>query len=138
MRSNAFKDTIFCCNRSSLVCKNICERIRYKRLSFGAGGNYFDGKKYCRRCEVYMYNDGMFCTYCGMPLRLKPSYRKYKEILRTRKIIPGVHLVLVDWSSNPVILFLVGHILKIVPNKMVKNLLSLILLSLMKFVNNPC
>jgi predicted amidophosphoribosyltransferase len=68
-----------------LVCKNICERIRYKRTSFGTGGNYFDGKKYCRRCEVYMYHDGLFCPCCGMQLRLTPSSRACKEILRKRK-----------------------------------------------------
>jgi predicted amidophosphoribosyltransferase len=63
----------------------ICERIRYKRTSFDAGGNYFDGKKYCRRCEVYMYHDGLFCPCCGMQLRLTPSSRECKEILRKRK-----------------------------------------------------
>jgi predicted amidophosphoribosyltransferase len=68
-----------------LVCRNICERIRYKRISFGAGGNYFDGKKYCRRCEVYLYHNGLFCPCCGMQLRLTPSSRECKEILRKRK-----------------------------------------------------
>jgi hypothetical protein len=62
-------------NRSPLVCRNICERIRYKRTSFGTGGNYFDGKKYCRRCGVY----------CGMQLRLTSARRECKDILRRRK-----------------------------------------------------
>jgi predicted amidophosphoribosyltransferase len=47
--------------------------------------NYSLGQKYCRRCEVYMYNDGMFCPCCGMQLRLTPSSRRCKEILRKRK-----------------------------------------------------
>ncbi|MFL6418157.1 MAG: hypothetical protein ACJ71P_01895, partial [Nitrososphaeraceae archaeon] len=48
--------------------------------------NYSLGQKYCRRCEVYMYNDdGMFCPCCVMQLRLTPSSRKCKEILRKRK-----------------------------------------------------
>jgi predicted amidophosphoribosyltransferase len=47
--------------------------------------NYSLGQKYCRRCEVYMYNDNMFCPCCGMQLRLTPSSRRCKEILRKRK-----------------------------------------------------
>src|SRR5919199_768440 len=74
---------LFSC--SPLVCKNICERIRYKRISFGAGGNYFDGRKYCRRCEVYLYHNGLFCPCCDMQLRLTPSSRECKEILGKRK-----------------------------------------------------
>jgi transcription initiation factor IIE alpha subunit len=70
-----------------LVCKNICDRIRYKRISFGVGGNYFDGKKYCRRCEVYLYHNGFFCPCCGMQLRLTPSSRECKEVLRKRRAI---------------------------------------------------
>jgi hypothetical protein len=67
-----------------MVCRNICERIRYE-LSFGAGGNYFDDKKYCRRREVYLYYNGFFCPCCGMQLRLTPSSRECKELLRKRK-----------------------------------------------------
>jgi hypothetical protein len=55
------------------------------RVSFGAGGNYFDGKNYCRRCEVYLYHNGLFCPCCGMLLRLTPSSRACKEILRKKK-----------------------------------------------------
>jgi rRNA maturation endonuclease Nob1 len=62
----------------------MCERISYKRISFGEGSYYFDGKKYCRRCEVYMYSESAFCPCCGMQLRLTPSDRKHKEILRMR------------------------------------------------------
>jgi len=47
--------------------------------------NYSLGQKYCRRCEVYMYNDGMFCPCCGMQLRLTPSSKRCKEVLRKRR-----------------------------------------------------
>jgi hypothetical protein len=87
--ANVFNDIIFYIlfQRSPLVCKNICDRIRYKRISFGVGGNYFDGKKYCRRCEVYLYHNGFFCPCCGMQLRLTPSSRECKEVLRKRRAI---------------------------------------------------
>ncbi|MFL6407346.1 MAG: hypothetical protein ACJ71F_09790 [Nitrososphaeraceae archaeon] len=67
-----------------MVCRNICENIYSKKILFGKS-NYSVGKKYCRRCEVYMYyNDGMFCPCCGMQLRLTPSNREGKDRL-TRK-----------------------------------------------------
>jgi hypothetical protein len=67
-----------------LVCRNICERIYSKKILSGKS-NYSIGKKYCRRCEVYMYHDRLFCPCCGMQLRLTPSSRRCKEILRKRK-----------------------------------------------------
>jgi hypothetical protein len=67
-----------------MVCRNICERI-YSKVVFGIS-NYSLGQKYCRRCEVYMYhNESAFCPCCGMQLRLTPSSRRCKEILRKRK-----------------------------------------------------
>ena len=68
-----------------LVCRNICERL-YSKIVFGTS-NYSLGQKYCRRCEVYMYNDVLFCPCCGMQLRLTPSSRRCKETLRRRKAI---------------------------------------------------
>jgi hypothetical protein len=56
------------------------------KVLFGIS-NYSLGQKYCRRCEVYMYNDGMFCPCYGIQLRLTPSSRRCKEILRKRKVI---------------------------------------------------
>jgi uncharacterized paraquat-inducible protein A len=70
---------------SALVCRNICERIYSKKIVFGKS-NYSVGKKYCRRCEVYMYhNEGIFCPCCGMQLRLTPSNREGKERLRQQR-----------------------------------------------------
>ncbi|MFL6340733.1 MAG: hypothetical protein ACJ72U_04210, partial [Nitrososphaeraceae archaeon] len=58
---------------SLMVCRNICERICFEKITFGIS-NYSLGKKYCRRCDVYMYyNEGMFCPCCGMQLRITPS-----------------------------------------------------------------
>jgi rRNA maturation endonuclease Nob1 len=67
-----------------MVYRNICEMIQSEKVVFGIS-NYFDGKKYCRRCEVYIHQDGLFCPCCGMQLRLTPSSRRCKEILRRRK-----------------------------------------------------
>jgi hypothetical protein len=67
-----------------MVCRNICERIQAQKVTFGRS-NYSLGRKYCRRCGVYMYyNEGMFCRCCGMQLRIIPSYREGKDRL-TRK-----------------------------------------------------
>jgi hypothetical protein len=74
-----------------MVCRNICERM-YSKVVFGIS-NYSLGQKYCRRCEVYMYNNSMFCPCCGMQLRLSPSSREYKEILRERKATLGKWLI---------------------------------------------
>ncbi|MFL6421544.1 MAG: hypothetical protein ACJ71P_19360 [Nitrososphaeraceae archaeon] len=73
-----------------LVCRNICERIYSKKILFGKS-NYCVGKKYCRRCEVYMYyNEGMFCPCCGMQLRLTPSNREGKDRLRQERRIAKI------------------------------------------------
>jgi rRNA maturation endonuclease Nob1 len=69
-----------------MVCRNICERIHSEKIIFGIS-NYSLGQKYCRRCEVYMYSESAFCPCCGMQLRLTPSNRKHKEILRKRKLL---------------------------------------------------
>jgi hypothetical protein len=67
LRSNALRMPYFVL-AFAIDLQNICERTRFKRISFGTGGNYFDGKKYCRRCGVYMHYKGLFCPYCGMQL----------------------------------------------------------------------
>jgi predicted amidophosphoribosyltransferase len=77
-----------------LVCRNIHERL-YSKIIFGIN-NYSLGQKYCRRCEVYLYHDGLFCPCCGMQLRLTPSSRRCKEILRKRKAIVGNGWALMD------------------------------------------
>jgi rRNA maturation endonuclease Nob1 len=67
-----------------MVCRNICERI-YSKIHVGES-NYCIGKKYCRRCEIYLYHDGIFCPCCGMQLRTTPTNKKDKERLRIEKI----------------------------------------------------
>ena len=80
----AFNDIIYSEACSLMVCRNICERIHSEKIVFGIS-NYSLGQKYCRRCEVYIYTDNTFCSCCGMQVRLTPSDKKHKEILRKRK-----------------------------------------------------
>jgi len=40
---------------------------------------YQDGRKYSRRCEVYVYHDWKFCPCCWMALRVSLTKRKQKE-----------------------------------------------------------
>ena len=64
----------FSYKRFSLVCRNICERLDSK----GQVGksNYLIGKKYCRKCEVYLYHDDVFCPCCRSQLRTTPHNKK--------------------------------------------------------------
>jgi hypothetical protein len=67
-----------------MVCHNICEK-RYSKIEVGQP-HYLVGKKYCRRCEIYMYHNGMFCPCCGMQLRTTPIDKEDKEKIRTTKM----------------------------------------------------
>jgi uncharacterized Zn finger protein (UPF0148 family) len=63
-----------------MVCRNMCEKI-YSKIEVA-----LVGKKYCRRCEIYMYhNGGIFCPCCGMQLRTTPIDKKGKEKIRNIK-----------------------------------------------------
>ena len=53
-----------------MVCRNICERL-YSKIIVGKSP-YQDGKRYCRRSEVYFYQVERFCLCCGMTLRSSP------------------------------------------------------------------
>jgi uncharacterized Zn finger protein (UPF0148 family) len=67
-----------------MVCHNICEKI-YSKIEVGQS-HYLADKKYCRRCEIYMYrNGGVFCPCCGMQLRTTPIDKKGKEKIRIQK-----------------------------------------------------
>jgi uncharacterized Zn finger protein (UPF0148 family) len=66
-----------------MVCRNICERI-YSKIEVGQS-HYIVGKKYCRRCEIYMFHTGVFCPCCGMQLRTTPIDKKGKEKIRNIK-----------------------------------------------------
>jgi hypothetical protein len=65
-----------------MVCRNICEKI-YSKIEVGKS-HYLAGKKYCRRCEIYLYHEGVFAhaaeCYSGL-LLLMP---KYKAKIRKR------------------------------------------------------
>ncbi len=67
-----------------MVCRNLCERL-YSRITVGKA-HYGNGNKYCRRCEVYFFHDGIFCPCCGMALRSSPTSKKDKETLRQLKL----------------------------------------------------
>jgi hypothetical protein len=66
-----------------MVCRNICRRL-VSKPSFEYN-QYILGKKYCRRCEVYIYHHGLFCPCCGMQLRRTPASKNGKERLRRKK-----------------------------------------------------
>jgi|SRR5690242_9951684 hypothetical protein len=65
-----------------MACRNLCEKL-YSKIIFGKS-RYEDGKKYCRRCEVY--HEGIFCTCCGMALRMSPTSKRDKERLRQLRL----------------------------------------------------
>ena len=50
----------------SMICRNLCERL-YSKIIFSKS-HYEDGRKYCRRCEVYYCHNGVFCPRCVMAL----------------------------------------------------------------------
>jgi hypothetical protein len=52
----------------TLPVQGLDPNAEFTRIIFGRS-HYEGGKKYCRRCEVYIYHDGMFCPCCGMALR---------------------------------------------------------------------
>ncbi len=64
----------------TMVFRNLCERL-YSKIIFGKS-RYEGGKKYCRRCEVYFYHNGVFCPSCGMALRTTATARRDKEKLK--------------------------------------------------------
>jgi hypothetical protein len=67
-----------------MACRNLCERL-YSKIIFG-NSHYAGGKKYCRRCEISSYYDGVFCPCCGMALRMSPTNKRDKERLRQLKL----------------------------------------------------
>jgi hypothetical protein len=52
--------------------------------------NYKDGKKYCRRCEIFLLHLGNFCPCCEMALRKSPTARKQKVKLRARRLLLSI------------------------------------------------
>jgi hypothetical protein len=65
-----------------MVCRNVCESLAKPTFEYN---QYIEGKKYCRRCEVFLfYNGGLFCPCCGMQLR-SPTAKRGKERLRRKK-----------------------------------------------------
>ena len=46
--------------QSNMVCRNLCDRLNSKTI-FGKS-HYEDGKKYCRRCEIYLFHQHILVT----------------------------------------------------------------------------
>ncbi len=75
LNNNGVLPLTYCFNGSlfitfSMVCRNLCERL-YSKIIFG--------RKYCRRCEIYLFHHSKFCPYYGMSQRVSPIARKDKE-----------------------------------------------------------
>ena len=69
-----------------MVCRNLCERL-YSKIIVGKSP-YQDGKKYCRRCEVYFYQIDRFCRCCGMTLRTSSRWIISTLAARVLALIP--------------------------------------------------
>ena len=82
--SHIFSGTTFSL-QFNVVCRNLCDKLNSK-IIFGKR-HYEGGKKFCRRCEVYYYHDGVFCPCCGMALRISPTSNRDKERLRQLKVL---------------------------------------------------
>jgi len=51
---------------STMACRNLCEKLY---CSPTVGKSYYaDGKKYCRKCEIYLHHCSTFCPCCGRVL----------------------------------------------------------------------
>jgi hypothetical protein len=59
-----------------MVCRNICKQMDAGRAS------YISGTKYCTMCEIYLYQQGIFCICCRRKLRTRPANKKGRERLR--------------------------------------------------------
>ena len=62
-----------------MACRNLCERFDSSPVG---KAHYANGNKYCRRCEVYFFHNGIFCPCCGKALRMSPTSKREKEKLR--------------------------------------------------------
>jgi hypothetical protein len=83
-----------------MVCRNLCERLDPK-VTFGEK-TYKGGKKYCRRCEIFLFHLGNFCPCCGMALRGSPTSRKQKEKLRINQLSIIKDLRHTDLECSPI------------------------------------
>ncbi len=49
-----------------MACRGLCDEIGI------LGASYNDGVKYCRKCEVFIFYEGIFCPCCHLHLRTSP------------------------------------------------------------------
>ena len=91
-----------------MVCKNLGEKL-YSKIIFG-NSHYEAGKKYCRRCEVYLFHDGMFCPLYYISVYV--SSNNFSQFLFSRNILTLMKLGLVfvtqcDITGIPIAAFTV-------------------------------
>ncbi|HEX9317365.1 MAG TPA: hypothetical protein VF884_00345 [Nitrososphaeraceae archaeon] len=61
-----------------MVCKNICERIHTLTKGNGSPG-YYLGRKYCSKCAIYLFFEGIFCPYCNSMFRNSPVDKRLRD-----------------------------------------------------------
>src|SRR3989442_14556420 len=81
----------------SMACRNLCDRL-YSKIIFGKSHHEGD-KKYCSRCEVYYCHDSVFCSCCGMALRMSPTNKRYNE-RRKRRVYNYIDLGSCIWVGK--------------------------------------
>jgi hypothetical protein len=63
--------------------RNLCEKLYSPTI---VGESYYaNGKKYCRRGEIYLHHGGAFCPCSDMALRVSPCSKRDREKLRLAK-----------------------------------------------------
>lgn len=62
---------------SSVTCNGICLKLEFK-TSRGRRTDYTLGVKRCNHCEIYIKYDGIFCPCCGIRLRYKSRWKRYR------------------------------------------------------------
>ncbi len=60
-----------------MSCPGICEKYRACRTGLISG--FTHGSKRCRRCDIFIKFDGMFCPCCSYKLKTKPRKKPEKN-----------------------------------------------------------
>ena len=68
-----------------LTCRNLCERLDPKDTS--GENNYKDGRKYCRRCEIFFGSLGKFLSLLWNGSKKVTNWKKAKREAKSEQII---------------------------------------------------
>ena len=76
--------------RGNNYCRSLCNRFSINIFAIKRTGRkmeifYTGGVKYCRKCEIYIKTDEIFCPCCRRKLRLKPKRRGTHEHEKYKK-----------------------------------------------------